>query len=187
MRTSKVVVCLLLASLTLADINADYESVLNGATPLEDLNMDQMYEQFLDEYKDGHGFTPSSKYVLREADRKAVFSAKVKEIKEFNSDSSNTYKKAINAFSDMTEDEFFDYYHLVGDAQECSATKHSNDLSYLEELKDIPSSWDWRDQGVVTPVKNQGKCGSCWTFSTIGCLESHYMMKYGQFRNLSEQ
>lgn len=36
-------------------------------------------------------------------------------------------------------------------------------------------------------MKNQGKCGSCWTFSTVGVLESHFMMKYGQFRNLSEQ
>ena len=41
--------------------------------------------------------------------------------------------------------------------------------------------------GVVSPVKNQGKCGSCWTFSTVGCLEAHYLLKYGQFRNLSEQ
>jgi len=39
----------------------------------------------------------------------------------------------------------------------------------------------------VTPVKNQAKCGSCWTFSTVGTLEAHYLIKYGQFRNLSEQ
>lgn len=54
-------------------------------------------------------------------------------------------------------------------------------------LADIPSTWDWRTQGVVSPVKNQGKCGSCWTFSTVGALESHYIKKYGQFKNLSEQ
>ena len=39
----------------------------------------------------------------------------------------------------------------------------------------------------MTPVKNQGKCGSCWTFSTVGVIESHFMLKYGQFRNMSEQ
>jgi len=39
----------------------------------------------------------------------------------------------------------------------------------------------------VSAVKNQAGCGSCWTFSTIACIESHYLMKYGTFRNLSEQ
>jgi cathepsin H len=59
----------------------------------------------------------------------------------------------------------------------------------VKHLNDVvaPASWDWRDFGVVTPVKAQGHCGSCWTFSTVGCLESHYMLAYGQFRNLSEQ
>jgi cathepsin H len=54
-------------------------------------------------------------------------------------------------------------------------------------LRDIPAHWDWRDLGIVSPVKNQAKCGSCWTFSTVGAMESHYIKKYGQFRNLSEQ
>jgi len=56
-----------------------------------------------------------------------------------------------------------------------------------ELLKDTPDHWDWRDVGGVTPVKNQGSCGSCWTFSTVGAVEAHYQIKYGQFRNLSEQ
>lgn len=51
----------------------------------------------------------------------------------------------------------------------------------------MPGSWDWRDFGIVTGVKNQGPCGSCWTFSTVGVIESHFMLKYGQFRNMSEQ
>ena len=59
--------------------------------------------------------------------------------------------------------------------------------SVEDTLKDIPSHWDWRDYGIVSPVKNQAKCGSCWTFSTVGAMESHYIKKYGQFRNLSEQ
>jgi len=53
--------------------------------------------------------------------------------------------------------------------------------------EEIPEHFDWREFGGVTPVKNQGHCGSCWTFSTIGAMESHYLIKYGQFRNLSEQ
>jgi cathepsin H len=52
---------------------------------------------------------------------------------------------------------------------------------------DIPEEKDWRTQGAVTPVKNQGKCGSCWTFSSTGCLESHNILKHGKTALLSEQ
>jgi C1A family cysteine protease len=44
----------------------------------------------------------------------------------------------------------------------------------------IPKSIDWRDHGVVNPVRSQGKCGSCWTFSAIGVIESLYAIKTGK-------
>lgn len=51
----------------------------------------------------------------------------------------------------------------------------------------MPEEKDWRHDGVVSPVKNQGKCGSCWTFSSTGCLESHLKLKHGKMILLSEQ
>lgn len=87
----------------------------------------------------------------------------------------------------MTNEEFRTYFNIVNDPQnDCSAT-HPRKLEAAEPVQDLPQYWDWRDVGGVTPVKNQGSCGSCWTFSTVGCVESHYLIKFGQFRNLSEQ
>ncbi|NXV09143.1 CATH protein, partial [Cettia cetti] len=51
-----------------------------------------------------------------------------------------------------------------------------------------PDSIDWRKKGnFVTPVKNQGACGSCWTFSTTGCLESAIAIATGKLLSLAEQ
>jgi len=83
----------------------------------------------------------------------------------------------INEFAFMTEEEFMK--NFLG-AQDCSATAYAtlqnkNKKSY----KDIPSKMDWRKLGIVSHVKDQRKCGSCWTFSTTGCLEAHWALKYG--------
>ncbi|MGD2093234.1 MAG: C1 family peptidase [Candidatus Aminicenantes bacterium] len=60
------------------------------------------------------------------------------------------------------------------------------DGGYQGELA-LPSSWDWRDQGVVTVVQNQGSCGSCWAFGTIGSYESCVAVAGGGLDNLSEE
>lgn len=57
--------------------------------------------------------------------------------------------------------------------QNCSAT---NKFKVTEDFKNaaIPDTYEWNNFGLVSPVKNQGACGSCWTFSTIGAMESHW-------------
>ena len=52
----------------------------------------------------------------------------------------------------------------------------------------LPTAYDARDEGIVTPAKNQGSCGSCWAFATVGAMESHLLKEYGVGpENLSEQ
>lgn len=51
----------------------------------------------------------------------------------------------------------------------------------------LPSSWDWRTQGIVPPVRDQGSCGSCWAFGTVGMMESAVKKGGGPLTDLSEQ
>ena len=58
---------------------------------------------------------------------------------------------------------------------------------YQPRLSSIPPSYDWRIPGAVTRVKDQGICGSCWSFGTTGTLEGSYFIKHGKLVPLSEQ
>jgi len=51
----------------------------------------------------------------------------------------------------------------------------------------LPDSFDWRDKGAVTPVKDQAQCGSCWAFCAVCAMEGAYFLEHNQLISLSEQ
>lgn len=88
----------------------------------------------------------------------------------------------ITQFADMTEDEFL--AKIVGNKMVPAST---NATVATPTKKATASAFDWRDSGVVTDVKNQGYCGSCWAHSAVETLESQYAINSGSLTSLSTQ
>ncbi|KAJ9566278.1 hypothetical protein OSB04_002244 [Centaurea solstitialis] len=114
-----------------------------------------------------------------------IFKDNVAYIQSFNDAGNRGYNLSVNKFADQTNEEFKAVHNGF---KPPSGLGSDRTTSFMYEYVDeVPSSMDWREKGAVTPIKNQGHCGSCWAFSTIAATEGITQLTTGELISLSEQ
>jgi cathepsin L len=154
-------------------------ALASGRTLWHDLqDKEYTFEQYKAEFNKEY---PETENAVREA----RFLAELSKIRQHNA-ADHSWKMGVNKFTDMSEDELKAFKGL----------KRDSNLQYSQPfdiqtvpVSALPASKDWRDNSpaVVTPVKNQGGCGSCWAFSTVEVLESAVAIATGKLLELSPQ
>jgi C1A family cysteine protease len=117
--------------------------------------------------------------------RFGVFKANLDTIRAHN-DGNATWTAGVNQFSDLTAEEFKIRY-LSSLLIPAEATATSESATTVLPDPSMPNDIDWRQKGAVTPVKNQGQCGSCWSFSATGAVEGWGAVTGKGLKSLSEQ
>jgi len=127
----------------------------------------------------GKSYNGNDEFALREQ----IYTANVEKIEAHNAENLS-YSMTVNDFADLTEDEFVAAYTgLLATPPSLSDV----DFGTLPEAVPRDEEVDWVKKGAVNPIKNQGSCGSCWAFSTVGTLESAYQISTGKLLSMAEQ
>jgi len=115
--------------------------------------------------------------------RQSIFDGNLAKIKAHNAEydsGKHTWYASVNELTDFTAGEF-------GQLRSTYSTPSNHPIVSLSPSEPNPASIDWRAKNVVTPVKNQGSCGSCWAFSAAEAVESAYAIASGKLLTLSPQ
>jgi len=131
----------------------------------------------------------SYKGPLEDGIRYSIFRDNINKINELNAKHPKAHFK-INKFADMTQEEMQSTH--MGFIPPVKGTKQYKDKQNIPVMKFDNDGFnattsDWRTKGAVSPVKDQGQCGSCWAFSAVETIESSVFLSTGKLPILSEQ
>lgn len=142
---------------------------------LSDSNYNYIFHHYLNEF--------NKTYSMEEFDdRYNIFRNNLDFIIDHNEGNHN-YTLGLNHFTDLTNSEFKNMMIDNGLFIKRSSNCHEMEFKNIN----LPKEIDWRDKNAVTPVKNQGSCGSCWSFSATGALEGANAILNKDLLSLSEQ
>lgn len=116
------------------------------------------------------------------AGRFTIFKENLKRIKELNAKEPMA-QFGVNKYADLTPEEFAHWFK----GYRPTNSSFAKPKLFKEEKGAQAASIDWREKNVVTPIKNQGQCGSCWAFSATEQLESDYALRYQELKELAPQ
>jgi len=112
-----------------------------------------------------------------------IFKSNLKAIIDHNAIPNQNFTMGINQFTDLTQEEFKAQY--TGGVKSVVGSYGCN--TFTSSASGAPVTIDWRKKNAVTSVKDQGQCGSCWTFSATGASEGAWAIKTGTLVDLSEE
>ncbi|KAL9664613.1 hypothetical protein QQ045_020018 [Rhodiola kirilowii] len=138
--------------------------------------MKQRYQNWIQTHR--KSYKDNEEWILRFG----IYQTNVQIIEYVNS-LNLSFTLADNEYADLTNEEFKSRY-MGFKAPEDTL---NNGAFRCHHHQDLPKSVDWREKGAVTPVKNQGQCGSCWAFSAVAAIEGIHKIKNGKLVSLSEQ
>jgi len=122
--------------------------------------------------------------------RLAIFSQNLQKIDAHNqlaAQGLSTYTMGLTKWADLTADEYRQMVRRSGYQASLLSNSNATIYSAPADVSALPASVDWRTKGVVAGIKDQGQCGSCWSFSATGSMEGAHALSTGTLVSLSEQ